>query len=168
MVYKSVSVTHVLHATVHRITTKGRTPIIQFDQLELPSLPTGCTDCCASYKKYVMQTHPRVCQRTAYVCGFTPKFSWVFFYVICWTWKTSWHRKCSFFMFCEDMQVAQLNAAGRHLASLYNYHLVDVEQMTNSFYIGYLYLKDTHHPATFVNFNVLNIYLNLISQVLAF
>eukprot|EP00884_Botryococcus_braunii_P012782 jgi/Botrbrau1/21504/Bobra.174_2s0012.2 len=64
-------------------------------------------------------------------------------------------------------QVAQLNAAGRHLASVYNYHLVDVEQMTSSFYIGYLYLKDTHHPATFVSFNVLNIYLNLIRQVQA-
>ena len=64
----------------------------------------------------------------------------------------------------QHSHVAQLNAAGRYLASMHGVRLVDVEAMTVGFNAPEEYLADTHHHKEFVDYAILNIYLHLIQD----
>ena len=58
--------------------------------------------------------------------------------------------------------VAQLNAAGRHIAMSHGWEIVDVEPMVAKFGHTNRYLRDMIHPQAFLNLEIFNIYLNIL------
>ncbi len=58
--------------------------------------------------------------------------------------------------------IAQLNAAGRHIAMSHGWEVVDLEPMVAKFGHTNRYLRDAIHPQPFVNLEIFNIYLNIL------
>ena len=57
--------------------------------------------------------------------------------------------------------IAQLNSALRYLAMSLDFHIIDIEAITNTIGDARRYLRDAHHPTPEINRETLNILLNM-------
>ena len=58
--------------------------------------------------------------------------------------------------------IAQLNAAGKHIALAHGWEVVDLEPVVAKFGHTNRYLRDAIHPQMFLNVEIFNIYLNIL------